>query len=162
MAGPVLQPGARDLFATDPEARPGLAIKRAEQALMREKARALRPSGLTVSQYAAMLVLRQAAGSSGAQLARRCNVTPQAMAGLLATLESRALVSRVASPVHAKVHLARLTAAGEQVLEVADQAAVAVERRLASAFTDAELDVLRSFLDRATTALTSEPPDHAG
>ncbi|WP_175324696.1 MarR family transcriptional regulator [Frankia sp. Cppng1_Ct_nod] len=120
VGSPELRPAAEAAFLADPESRPGLAIKRAEQALMREKTRALRAFDLTVPQYATMLALFQVPGSSGAQLARRCNVTPQAMASLLATLESKALVSRVGSPVHAKVYLARLTDAGNDLLAAAD------------------------------------------
>ncbi len=161
VGSPELRPAAEAAFLADPESRPGLAIKRAEQALMREKTRALRAFDLTVPQYATMLALFQVPGSSGAQLARRCNVTPQAMASLLATLESKALVSRVGSPVHAKVYLARLTDAGNDLLAAADQAAVAVERQLANAFTVAELTCLRSLLARATAALTDATPGHA-
>ncbi len=158
--GPPL-PFRSDPLYLDPGSRPGLAIKRAEQALMQEKARALRALGLTVPQYAAMLTLSQFPGSSGAQLARRCHVTPQSMASLLATLERKALVSRAGSAVHAKVHLAHLTEAGTALLAEADRAAVAVERRLASAFTATELDTLRSLLTRAAAALSVGPPDDA-
>ncbi|WP_322755080.1 MarR family winged helix-turn-helix transcriptional regulator [Frankia sp. Cas3] len=155
---PGLSLGAEASFLADPESRPGLAIKRAEQALMREKAEALRAFGLTVPQYAAMLALSQVPGSSGAQLARRCNVTPQSMASLLATLESKALVSRVGSSVHGKVSLAHLTDTGNELLAAADRAAIAVERRLADAFTSAELSSLRSLLMRATAALSGGAP----
>ncbi|MCK9877398.1 MarR family transcriptional regulator [Frankia sp. Ag45/Mut15] len=143
-----------DPLALDPDTRPGLAIKQAEQALMREKSRLLRALGLTVPQYAAMLTLSRFPELSGAQLARRCLVTPQSMASLLATLERRSLVRRTTSAVHAKVFPVHLTEAGAALLAEADQAAVTVERRLANAFTDAELDVLRSLLARATVALT--------
>lgn len=150
-------PSAADPFVDDPDGRPGLAIKQAEQALMREKTRVLRAFGLSVPQYAAMLSLSRAreGGTSGAQLARRCGVTPQAMASLLAILEGRGLVSRGGSPVHAKVQLAQLTEAGRELVSAADAAAVAVERRLADAFTDAELATLRTLLARATAVLST-------
>jgi DNA-binding MarR family transcriptional regulator len=161
MEGATEAAGARrpPSLLSDPQARPGLAIKRAEQALMREKARALRTFGLTVPQYAAMLVLARSPGLSGAQLARACEVTPQSMASLLATLEGKGLVSRAGSTVHAKVYLARLTEAGDALAAEADRAAIAVERRLVDAFTAAELDALRSLLARATAVLTAGRQD---
>jgi DNA-binding MarR family transcriptional regulator len=154
-ASPGQPPAARDAdpFARDPDLRPGVAIKRAEQALMREKNGALRALGLTVPQYTAMLALARFPSSSGAQLARRCLVTPQSMASLLVTLERRGLVRRTTSTVHAKVFPVQLTEAGAALVAQADLVAVAVERRLADAFTESELTVLRSLLARVPAAL---------
>ncbi|SHF81121.1 MarR family winged helix-turn-helix transcriptional regulator [Streptoalloteichus hindustanus] len=135
--------------------RPGNAIKRAEQALIAEKTRALRPFGLTVPQYAAMYALSLAPGISGAKLARFCAVTPQTMTTVLRTLESRELVERRPSPDHAQVLVTRLTPTGQALLERADAAAVAVERRLVAAYTPEEAALLRELLDRAVDVLTN-------
>src|SRR5690606_41892628 len=81
--------------------RPGSAIKQAEQALIAEKTRVLRPFGLTVPQYAALYALSLAPGASGARLARLCSATPQSMTTLLKNLESRGLLERRPSPDHA-------------------------------------------------------------
>ncbi|MCP2261503.1 DNA-binding transcriptional regulator, MarR family [Streptoalloteichus tenebrarius] len=138
--------------------RPGNAIKRAEQALIAEKTRALRPFGLTVPQYAAMYALSLAPGISGAKLARFCSVTPQSMTTVLKTLESRGLVEREPSADHAQVLVTRLTPDGQALLEKADAAAVAVERRLVDAYTERERDLLRDLLDRAVTVLRGGDP----
>ncbi|GAA1090311.1 MarR family winged helix-turn-helix transcriptional regulator [Nocardiopsis composta] len=135
--------------------RPGSAIKQAEQALIAEKTRVLRPFGLTVPQYAALYALSLAPGASGARLARLCSVTPQSMTTVLKTLESRGLIERRPSPDHAQVLLTRLTEEGSALLAEADGAAVAVERRLLGAFTPEEADRLRSLLERATETLTA-------
>ena len=63
----------------DPADRLGLAIKRAELVLIAAKTHALRPFGLTVPQYSALLFLAHEPGLSAAALARRALVTPQSM-----------------------------------------------------------------------------------
>ncbi|MGW4892624.1 MarR family winged helix-turn-helix transcriptional regulator [Kitasatospora sp. NPDC004240] len=133
--------------------RLGAAVKRAEQALMTEKTRVLRPYGLTVPQYAALLTLSLASGISGAKLARLCLVTPQSMTTVLKTLESRGLIERRPSPDHAQVLVTRLTADGETLLAEADTAAAAVERRLYEAYSAEERELLGRMLARATAVL---------
>ncbi|MEV4491855.1 MarR family transcriptional regulator [Micromonospora coxensis] len=136
-----------------PEERLGLDIKRAEQTLMSAKSAALRESGLTVAQYAALIVLAGNPGISGAALARACLVTPQAMAAVLKTLEERELVARSRHPWHQHVLETRLTDAGRDLLAQADRAAVRIERRLADEFTDEERQALRDLLARCVTAI---------
>ncbi|MEV5574016.1 MarR family transcriptional regulator [Spirillospora sp. NPDC052269] len=133
--------------------RPGSLIKRAEQALIAEKSRVLRPFGLTVPQYAAMYALSLAPGISGARLARYCAVTPQSMTTVLKALEGRGLVERHPSEDHAQVLVTRLTSEGEALLGEADAEAVAVERRIVGAFDADELETLRALLQRAVDVL---------
>ncbi len=142
------------------DSRLGMHIKRAEQALMAEKTRVLRPFGLTVPQYAALYTLSLAPGSSGAALARACAVTPQSMASLLAGLETKALIERTPSPDHAQVLVTRLTPEGAGLLREADEAAREAEARLSGAFSADEERTLRELLARATAALTppTSPP----
>lgn len=135
--------------------RLGLVVKRAEQALMAEKTRVLRDFDLTVAQYAALLVLLDMPEASAAQLARICLVTPQAMATVLGNLQDKGLIERAGSPLHQRVRVTRLTAAGLAAVRRADEAALVVERRLADAFTGAEVAVFREHLERAITALSS-------
>ena len=133
--------------------RLGNQIKQCEQALIAEKHRVLKPFDLTVPQYAALLTLSENPRISGAQLARRCGVTAQAMNGVVALLERRGLISRTRSEDHAKVLLLRLTRNGTTLLRKADREAVAVERRLMDAFTPTQLDQLRALLTLATETL---------
>ncbi|MFC7331449.1 MarR family winged helix-turn-helix transcriptional regulator [Marinactinospora rubrisoli] len=148
--------GPEERIAEAVETRLGTFVKRAEQALMAEKADALRPFGLSVPQYAVMYALSIAPGCSGAQLARVCYVTPQSMASLLSTLESKKLVERRPSEVHAQVMVTRLTRSGHALLRKADAAALAVEARLSAAFTPEEESLLRRLLQRATDTLAAE------
>jgi DNA-binding MarR family transcriptional regulator len=133
--------------------RLGHLIKRAEQALMATKAAALRDTGLSVPQYSALLALSERGGTSGAELARRCLVTPQTMATMLTSLEEKGYVVREPSEVHAQVLVTRLSAAGHRLLGKADRRAVAVERALANSYTSDEIDELRELLERAVAVL---------
>ncbi len=133
--------------------RLGHDIKRAEQAIMGVKKAVLRDAGLTVAQYAALLALAESPGLSGAQLARRCLVTPQTMATVLAALTEKNLIDREQSSVHSLVLVAHLTRSGHAVVRKADRLAIDVERHLAGAFTAREREELQELLGRATAAL---------
>ncbi|MEV6876065.1 MarR family transcriptional regulator [Amycolatopsis sp. NPDC051128] len=145
--------GVEERIAEGLESRLGTFLKRGEQALMAEKARVLKPFGLSVPQYAALLALSQAP-LSGAQLARICYVTPQSMASLLANLEAKKLVERTPSDVHAQVLVAKLTRGGFATFRKANEAALAVEKRLSAAFTDDEEKTLRELMQRAIITLS--------
>lgn len=133
--------------------RLGLDVKRAEQTLMAAKHAAVRTAGLTVPQYAALMVLSDNPGISAAALARQCLVTPQAMTVVLRNLVEHGLIERTPHPWHRQMLETNLTTAGREALEVADAAAVVIERRIAEAFTPEERDTLRTLLARFTTAI---------
>lgn len=78
----------------------GYLLRQASQALRGAMDGALRPHGVTASQYAVLSVLGRDPDLSGADLARACNTTPQAMNGVLATLERGGLIARRAHPTH--------------------------------------------------------------
>ncbi|GAB2743255.1 MarR family winged helix-turn-helix transcriptional regulator [Kitasatospora kifunensis] len=139
-----------------PEERLGLHIKRAEQAVMAAKADALRGSGLSVPQYAALAVLAENPGISGAALARACLVTPQAMAALLKNLQEIGLIERSVHPWHQKMLETRLTPDGLEAVRIADVQALEFEGRLAIEFTPAERETLRALLARCVAAATRE------
>lgn len=128
--------------------RLGSHLKRAEQALNGAKQAALKPSGLTVPQYAALLHLDDNPGMSAAALARKCAVTPPTMNTVLKNLQERGLIERTPHEWHRNILETRLTAEGAAVLESADARAVKVERGLAAEFTDAERQTLVDLLGR--------------
>jgi DNA-binding MarR family transcriptional regulator len=133
--------------------RLGLDIKRAEQALITAKQVAVRPAGLTVPQYAALLALADNPGISGAALARACLVTPQAMTVVLKNLEERGLVERTAHPWHRNILETHLTEAGQHALTAADERAVVVEQAIKNELTPEEQTTLRTLLGRCTQAI---------
>ncbi|WP_207401099.1 MarR family winged helix-turn-helix transcriptional regulator [Actinomadura roseirufa] len=133
--------------------RLGTHFKRAEQALNAAKSAAVKPSGLTVPQYAALLHLSAHPGISAAALARACSVTPPTMNTVLKNLQEHGLIERTAHEWHRNILETRITAEGEAALERADVRAVLVERGLAAEFTDAERDTLVALLARAAAYL---------
>lgn len=140
-------------FAAAADARTGTHLKRAEQALMAAKARVLRPFGLTVSQYAALMTLYCVPDQSAAQMARAASVTPQTMSQTLISLETRGLVTRSTSPLHRSAKVVALTDAGEALALQADKAAREVEERLGAALSESDRLTLRRLLTDVVDAL---------
>ncbi len=134
--------------------RLGHDIKRVEQELIAVKQAAVKPLGLTVPQYAALLVLSENPGISAAALARLCLVTPQTMATVLANLTDKGLVVREPHPWHHHILESRLTEQGQTVLANADAHVADIERCLADEFTAAERKLLRSLLARCSVVLS--------
>ncbi|MFE3023815.1 MarR family winged helix-turn-helix transcriptional regulator [Nocardia tengchongensis] len=141
------------------EERLGSYIKRAEQALMGAKNAALKPTGVTIPQYAALYVLSENPGISAAELARRCGVTPPTMNTVLTNLRDRGLIERTPHAWHRNVLETSLTDEGRRVMRAADKRAVPVERALAAEFTEAESAALMAMLERAATVLDAVRPD---
>ncbi|MFF0297683.1 MarR family winged helix-turn-helix transcriptional regulator [Kitasatospora sp. NPDC004615] len=133
--------------------RLGIDLNLAVQELLAAKRTAVEPAGLTVPQYAALFMLAENAGISGAALARACQVTPQAMAMTLKHLTERRLVERAPHRWHRNILATRLTDRGRAALELADDRASAIEEALSEEFTAAERDQLRHLLARAISAI---------
>jgi DNA-binding MarR family transcriptional regulator len=78
---------------------------------------AIRPFGVTPTQLGALNRLVQEPGLSGAELARRLLVTPQAAQLALAALEERGLVERRPDANHGRIVRTYLTSDGRQVVK---------------------------------------------
>jgi DNA-binding MarR family transcriptional regulator len=91
-------------------------------------------------------------GLTGAELARRLNVTPQAVASLVARLESRGLLERHEHPRHRHVLELRLTDSGREVLSAADAVITKVERQITDELGAAETAQLQILLGRVADA----------
>lgn len=132
----------------------GYALKQASTALRSAMDAALRPLGLTVSQYSCLEVLAQRTGASNAELARATFVTPQAMHGVLRGLEERGLLSRGAAE-HGRALPSGLTPAGRRLLRHASAAVRRVEERMLAPLAAAEQQHLLRFLQACTSSLTT-------
>jgi DNA-binding MarR family transcriptional regulator len=138
------------------EDRLGGYIKWAEQDLMAAKTAAVKPAGLTVPQYSALFLLDQNPGISAAALARGSRVTPQTMMTILRNLESAGLIDRTQHQWHHNVLDIKLTDAGREALDLADQRATEVERAVADEFTAEERETLRDLLQRCSKVLAEQ------
>lgn len=134
----------------------GYELKRVQHALRLALDGEIRRMGLTTPQYAALSVLELEEDLSGAELARKCFVTPQTMSQILAGLESAGLIERRAHPSHGRVVQARLTGRGTESLFQAHGRVAAVEERMLSGLSDEERRDLLSKLRRCTAALEGD------
>jgi DNA-binding MarR family transcriptional regulator len=100
---------------------------------------ALRPNGLNGVQYGVLSVLARDPGSSGADLARACNTSAQAMNGVLSTLGRAGLVERHPHPTHGRIVQVELTPEGRQRLEAATPAVRKLEATIDEDFDAATI-----------------------
>jgi DNA-binding MarR family transcriptional regulator len=127
-------------------------IKVAEQATQQAKERVLREAGITVAQQAALTILIDLDGLTAAELARRCQVTPQTMNSTVGRMEARGLVQRSPHPMHGTLIEIRLTQRGREVFRRADARIEALDSDLAADLSPDELKALKEMLARVTAA----------
>src|SRR3954468_5658096 len=121
------------------EGRSGYLLRQAWHAFRAAMESALRAHGLSGAQYAVLSVLARDPGMSGADLARACNTTPQAMNGVLATLEREGLVERRAHATHGRILQVTLTGEGERRLAAATPAVRQLERSIEEGLSERQL-----------------------
>jgi DNA-binding MarR family transcriptional regulator len=150
------------------EGHSGYLLRQAWHAFRGAMEMALRPHGLTPPQYAVLSVLARDPGASGADLARACNTTPQAMNGVLATLERASLVERHPHPTHGRILQVGLTSEGERRLEAATPAVRELEAAIEADFTADDIATVKTWLvataarlDRGTASPGPRPADRA-
>lgn len=97
-------------------------------------------------------------GLSGAELARRLLVTPQASQLALTALEQRGLVERRSDPGHGRIVRAYLTKEGRRVFKRCIDVSIRAEMQFLSVLSDDEIVVLGDLLDRL--ARRSETASH--
>jgi len=124
----------------------GYLLRQAWHAFRTAMDAALREHGLSGPQYAVVSVLARDPGMSGADLARACNTTPQAMNGVLTTLERDGLVQRNPHPTHGRILQATLSAEGERRLRDATPAVRRLEGAIEEGLSAAELRAVKDWL----------------
>ena len=137
----------------DPRDRTIWALRRAELAVQALKDRHLRDLGMAASHYALLATVNTEPGLTGAALARRLGVTPQAVASLVARLEGRGQVERRPHPRHTQVHELHLTDDGHAALEKADAVMTQVEQQVVDTLGADENRRLRSALETLASGL---------
>ncbi|MET4620845.1 DNA-binding MarR family transcriptional regulator [Arthrobacter sp. 2762] len=134
----------------------GYLLKQVHSALRSAMDAALRPLGMTVSQYACLELLAQRPGLSNSELARGAFVSRQSMNVLLQALERDGLVSRPEQPVTGRALPVKLTPLGSKRLKAASEAANEVEGRLRQGLTASERQHLQALLVSRLTALAED------
>ncbi|MDT5015149.1 MAG: hypothetical protein QOD39_1309 [Mycobacterium sp.] len=111
----------------DTERAIGYLVKRVQQSLRRRCDSVLRPTGLSMAQYAALRALADHPDASAAELARLCFVTRQSLGDLLAGLRSAGLVADTDTPRRGRAQSLTLTRLGRTRLAAAHSAVSDVE-----------------------------------
>lgn len=105
----------------------GYLVKRVQQGLRRRCDVALRPTGLSMAQYATLRALAEHPDASAAELARLCFVTRQSLQDMLAGLRAAGLVQTADTPPRGRSRSLALTGLGSRRLSAAHDAVFAVE-----------------------------------
>jgi DNA-binding MarR family transcriptional regulator len=121
--------------------------------MVRAKSAALRPVGLTLAQYVALVELERQPAITAAALARACCVTPQAMMVVLKSSDEQGLITRTPHPRHPNVLELNITAAGREALQAGRERVEPVEQRIGGAFSGRELRALDKLLARWIAAV---------
>jgi len=136
----------------------GYVLKQASVALRSEMEAALRPLGLSVTQYSCLELLGQRVDLSSAELARGTFVTRQSMHTVLQGLQGRGLVTRPAVAPEGRALPARLTDDGRAALEKASRAVAAVEERMIAPLDATTRRIVLDALKSSVAALAGGAP----
>ena len=128
--------------------RLGHMVTSLEHEVSGAKGAVLRPMGLTVPQYSALLVIAETPGISGAELARQCLVTPQTMTTVLGNLTVKGLIERRTVPGQGRAMETTLTRSGKTLLARADKNVEKVEGLLAGQLSKTDQATLRKLLEK--------------
>jgi DNA-binding MarR family transcriptional regulator len=145
------------MSSSDTEAAVGYLVKRVQQSLRRRCDAALRPTGLSMAQYAALRALADMPEASASDLARRCFVTRQSLQDLLTGLRSAGLVADAASAPRGRAQALALTQAGRKRLVAGDVAVDGVDAAMVADLTPTQRRQLAAMLLRCAENLEDAP-----
>lgn len=140
-------------MAPPPDQRISQLLTRAQHALRHAADESLRQHGVTAAQYATLCALASSDGVSGAELARRCFVTPQTIQEIVANLERLHLIERRRDGGDGRALHAYLTPKGQQSVEACHQAVAQVEERMVGDLGKKERKRLYGALSRCVASL---------
>jgi MarR family transcriptional regulator, organic hydroperoxide resistance regulator len=116
----------------------------------------LRPRGVTTAQLQILHAIRSSPGSSGAQLARVCQMTPQSMQVLIQKTEKDGWMERRKDRENDRVLVASLTKAGERLMRDAEAVVGRIEKQLWVGVSAVEVAVLVRVLERCLGNIEDE------
>jgi len=108
---------------------------------------------LNAPQYAALSLIAHYPDSSGADLARRFQVTAQTMSGIVAQLEARGLIERSSHATHKRVLTVSITPQGQGRLKACDAVVQSIEAQMLADLSEADERELRRLLELCAAQL---------
>ena len=127
------------------------AIQGMKRILLRFRAQMdeqLRPQRVTIAQMQVLFAIRNAPGSSGAELARSCYITPQTTQMLLKHLERGGFISRGKHAVNDRIVTATVTPAGERLVTIVEKEGAVLQEKIWKGISDHELTQINGLLER--------------
>ncbi|MBJ7336287.1 MarR family transcriptional regulator [Mycolicibacterium sp.] len=143
----------------DVEGGAGYLVKRVQQSMRRRCDAALRPTGLSMAQYAALRALADHPDASASELARLCFVTRQSLHDLLAGLRSSGLVRAAVRPGPGRTTALALTAAGRARLTASHEAVIGVEEQMVQGLSATSRRQLAELLAMCAENLENGPAE---
>jgi DNA-binding MarR family transcriptional regulator len=137
----------------------GYLVKRVQLSLRRRCDAALRPTGLSMAQYAALRALADHPDASASELARLCFVTRQSLQDLLTGMRSSGLVRTGPAAQRGRATALALTASGRKLLAAGHQAVLDVEHGMVEGLSPSARSQLSDLLTRCAENLENGPPD---
>lgn len=145
----------------DPADRAAYLLWQTAHLVSREITTALADSDLTAAQFGALVHITREPGVSAADVARRINLTPQAVQTALRPLLGRGLIERRPHPVHRKILGIFPTEHGCQLTQTASEAVATADATMLNPFSRAESEQLRDLLRRALLSLNPTALDRS-
>ncbi|WP_263358120.1 MarR family winged helix-turn-helix transcriptional regulator [Acidicapsa ligni] len=116
----------------------------------------LRPYGVTTAQIRLLFAIHTAPGSSGAQLSRQCEVTPQSAQVLIQRAEEAGWIVRGKDSINDRIVTASLTPAGEELLKIADGLMRSIEAKLWQKIPPSEINCVIEVLEKCLLNVSHE------
>jgi DNA-binding MarR family transcriptional regulator len=133
----------------------GYLVKRVQQGLRRRCDTALKPTGLSMAQYATLRALAEHPDASAAELARLCFVTRQSLQDMLAGLRAAGLVETADAPPRGRSRSLGLTRLGSRRLSAAHEAVFAAEAEMLQGISARDRQNVADVLARCANNLES-------
>jgi DNA-binding MarR family transcriptional regulator len=135
----------------------GYLVKRVQQALRRRCDAALKPTGLSMAQYALLRALHDHPDASASELARLCFVTRQSLRDVLSGLRSSGLVALSDAQGRGRARALQLTPVGLRRLDDSHAAVEGVEAEMLQGISSAARRELAALLLRCAESLEAVP-----
>jgi DNA-binding MarR family transcriptional regulator len=135
----------------------GYLVKRVQQALRRRCDAALKPTGLSMAQYAVLRALHDHPDASASELARLCFVTRQSLRDVLSGLRAAGLVALSDTQAPGRARALQLTPHGLGHLKKSHATVEGVEADMLHGIPVAARRELAALLLRCAENLEAEP-----
>jgi len=142
---------------TQTERGAGYLVKRVQQALRRRCDAALKPTGLSMAQYALLRALHDHPDASASELARLCFVTRQSLRDVLSGLRTAGLVTLSDAPGRGRARALQLTPLGLRRLQDSHAVIEGVEAEMLQGISFAARNRLAAALIRCAENLEALP-----